>query len=332
MTFFPTPGESAVSDAAGNVTRSNFKEGLDCIFVDDFHTLSGLDFEFCSAPEEMMQQARMGESSRPLGPALPPVQTPQSRHPYKAIENQVLFRTDQHGNPIISGNLTNIRQGDAGDCYFLASLMAVAKSSPETIKALVRDNGDGTYTGRFYGLASKKFWGEVHGRGNFVARVNGDLPSKRTRLAFNWVETIDAKNVSWAAIIEKLWATVNHAAYARIKGVGDSGKNDRDVQNGLFAITGIVPIERQMESLTFEQLQWDLRHGAVVVGSSTRSGKVTPDHALAVLDVDETDMSVMLGDPEGSWPQLKFKKFTTTNINQYFFVPLAQNESTADNH
>jgi hypothetical protein len=251
------------------------------------------------------------------------VQTPKAVRGYSEVPNQVLFRTDARGRPVIADNLTNIRQGDAaGDCYFLASLMAVAQASPRTIEDLVHDNADGTYTGRFYGLMSEDFWAEEHGRGHFLARVNGDLPGKRGRPVYNWVETVDGQTVSWAAIAEKLWAAVNENHYGAINGRGDSSQDDHDVQNGLFAITGIVPTERRVRSLTLKQVRHDLEHGAVVVGTAPRSGKVKGDHALAVLAVDEERGTVLLGDPEGPRPELKFKHFKNTNINQYFTVPL----------
>lgn len=54
-------------------------------------------------------------------------------------------------NPIKSINPDAIRQGSIGDCYFEASLAAVAKSNPELIKNSIKDNGDGTYTVTFPG-------------------------------------------------------------------------------------------------------------------------------------------------------------------------------------
>jgi len=40
----------------------------------------------------------------------------------------------------------NIVQGAIGDCYFMASLGAVATWSPGTIQNAIRDNQNGTYT------------------------------------------------------------------------------------------------------------------------------------------------------------------------------------------
>jgi hypothetical protein len=263
---------------------------------------------------------------------LAPVQSPKSRYKYRQIENQVLFAKDASGSAVISANLSNIKQGYAGDCYFLAALMAVAHHSPRRIEAIVQDNGDGTFSGRFYGRQSRDFWATALGQRNFTARVNGDLPVKRGNPAYNWVETIDGETVSWAAIIEKLWAAVNDNNYGRINGLGDSKANDHDIQNGIFAITGVIPVERTIDSLSFAQLQQDLQDGAVVVGTAPRRGKVLADHALAVLDVNVDKETVFLGDPMGQRPKLKFEKFKNTNINQYFFAPLPQSDvgNTAD--
>lgn len=47
--------------------------------------------------------------------------------------------------------LYGIQQGVMGDCYLLASIAAVAQMTPETIKRMVVDNKDGTYTVTFPG-------------------------------------------------------------------------------------------------------------------------------------------------------------------------------------
>src|SRR5207253_723052 len=44
----------------------------------------------------------------------------------------------------------DVQQGKAGDCYFLASLAETALKSPDAVKHLFVDNGDGTYTVRFH--------------------------------------------------------------------------------------------------------------------------------------------------------------------------------------
>lgn len=44
-----------------------------------------------------------------------------------------------------------INQGTIGDCYFEAAVASVAQSNPESIRQMIRDNGNGTYTVTFPG-------------------------------------------------------------------------------------------------------------------------------------------------------------------------------------
>ncbi len=45
---------------------------------------------------------------------------------------------------------TNEYQGELGDCYFISSLGMIADSNPQAIENMFVNNGDGTYTVRFY--------------------------------------------------------------------------------------------------------------------------------------------------------------------------------------
>lgn len=60
-----------------------------------------------------------------------------------------LFATPD--NPRLSIHPEAIQQGRIGDCYFLASLAALAQTNPQAIEDMIRDNGNGTYTVTFPG-------------------------------------------------------------------------------------------------------------------------------------------------------------------------------------
>lgn len=241
-----------------------------------------------------------------------PVKSPKASHRYRKLSNETLFLTDQSGNPVISGDLKNVKQGDTGDCYFLASLLAVAHRSQDTIKARVHDNGDGTYSGTFYGLLRGQ-------HGDFQATVNGDLPGGK-KPTNNGVEELNGKTVAWAAILEKLWAVVNGNSYSAIEGIGHR-REDHDIENGLYALTGKVATERKMSSLTFSQMKQDYDQGVLVIGTGTDLGPLTGNHAYAVLGVDGSD-TVKLRDPQGGIEMMSFDEFTSSNADQYFTVPM----------
>ena len=257
-------------------------------------------------------------------PPPPAASEPQLSNPsakgatYRKIPDQVLFALDSAGMPDISGDLTNIKQGDTGDCYFLAALLTVAARAPETIQNMVHDNGNGTYTVSFHS--------KYNGVPNPVtATVNGDLPYRNGKLLQNGIENIGGKNVSWAAIIEKAWAAANGNSYKGINGTDLSNAQDHDVHNALYAITGQVGVDRNpggpMTGVSFAQMQQDFTNGLVTLGTSNSKGKLVSNHSYALLDVNPSDQTVVVGNPEGGQTTLTFGKFQSTNINQYIAIP-----------
>lgn len=253
------------------------------------------------------------------GASRPPVSNPTvNRAEYQEVPNQVLFALDSSGKPNISGDLTNIVQGNVGDCYFLAALMTVAAREPETIQNMVHDNGDGTYTisfhSRYDGVANP-----------VTVTVNGDLPYRRDKPYENGIENIDGKNVSWAAIIEKGWAAANGNSYKGIEGTDLSNIEDHDVHNALFAITGKVGVDRNpggpMTEVSFDQMQQDFSNGLVTLGTSNSKGKLVADHSYALLGVNSAEQTVVVGNPEGGQSTLTFDAFQSSNINQYIALP-----------
>lgn len=107
-------------------------------------------------------------------------------------------------------DINDVRQGQLGDCYFLAILAAIARAKPDFIKSMVKDNGDGTYTVTFrthqgisglFGSRSDQtvtvnssFW--TDGSGNPAYAKKGDVTSSGTPEL-------------WVMIIEKAWAQLN---------------------------------------------------------------------------------------------------------------------------
>jgi hypothetical protein len=263
--------------------------------------------------------------SRSTVAPLPGVSGPSANNPkvsgravYQKVPNQVLFALDGAGKPNISGDLTNIKQGDAGDCYFLAALMTVAARSPETVLNMVHDNGNGTYTISFH----SKYDGVPN---PVTVTVNGDLPFRRDKPFENGIENIDGKNVSWAAIIEKGWAAANGNSYKGINGTDLSNAQDHDVHNGLYAITGERGVDRNpggpMTEVSFGQIVEDFASGLITLGTSNSDGKLVSDHSYALLGVNSSDQTVVVGDPEGGQKTLSFETFQSTNINQYIAIP-----------
>jgi Calpain family cysteine protease/Bacterial pre-peptidase C-terminal domain len=102
---------------------------------------------------------------------------------------------------------TDVDQGAVGDCYFMASLGAVALKNPSAIYNMFIDNGDNTYTVRFFnnGVADyvtvdrylpTNSWGGFHYANN------------SSGLAYN-----NANNELWVALAEKAYAQINESGW-----------------------------------------------------------------------------------------------------------------------
>src|SRR5204863_6514137 len=72
-------------------------------------------------------------------------------HPVAQSEQGTTFAYRYaNGSLFVNGiDYTDIRQGEVGDCYFLAALAETSLRSPGTIQSMFIDNGDNTYTVRF---------------------------------------------------------------------------------------------------------------------------------------------------------------------------------------
>lgn len=113
----------------------------------------------------------------------------ESNFVYSRFDNLPLFASSGPG-------ADDIKQGQIGDCYFLSTLSAIAKTSPQTIRQSIVDLGDGTYAVQF-----------ANGNGTSTAvRLDNDLAtfsSDTTSLAY---ADFGKQKCVWVAVMEKAFA------------------------------------------------------------------------------------------------------------------------------
>lgn len=80
-----------------------------------------------------------------------------------------------------------VRQGHTGDCYFEASLASVALTNPESIRDMIKDNKDGTYTVTFPGASDKP--------------ITVSRPNHLEQRLYNH----SSKYGTWASVLEKAY-------------------------------------------------------------------------------------------------------------------------------
>jgi len=108
---------------------------------------------------------------------------------YEAQTNRAgkLFGESKDGKDGV--NIYGVSQGTLGDCYFMASLGAVAHHSPDTIRNMIKENRDGTYTVTFPGAKDEP------------------ITVQPITEAERGIFTGAADHGEWAAVIEKGYGT-----------------------------------------------------------------------------------------------------------------------------
>lgn len=127
-------------------------------------------------------------------------------------------------------SVSDIDQGGVGDCYFMSSLGAFANDRSSVISNMFIDNGDGTFTVRFYNGGSTEY-----------VTVDRYLPTDAYGNAIyaGWGggSYNEADNELWAALAERAYAQLN-----------ESGWIGQDNTNSYAGLDGgwMAPVMRQI--------------------------------------------------------------------------------------
>lgn len=209
------------------------------------------------------------------------------------------------GSLFVDGpDVADIDQGSPNDCYFLAALGGVARRSPATIQQMFTDNGDGTWTVRFF----------VGGAAAYVT-VDRQLPVLGKSFSAPWAagwgidaqgfqrDASDPGNELWVALAEKAYAQLNESGT-----IGQDGTNDyRGIDFGhpvvaFRQITGKSVGRTSLESTDSSGMIKALAAGRAIALSSKESpanGLVAANHAYTVLGYDQATRRFQLYNPWG---------------------------------
>ena len=115
----------------------------------------------------------------------------------------------------------DISQGAVGDCWYLATLAATAKTDPTAIRRMVIELGDGTYAVRFAAAGNMPVY----------VRVDGDLPV--TSWGAMQYAGLGHEGSVWAPIMEKAFACFRYGGLANYADL-DGGWMDEAFGAGLY--------------------------------------------------------------------------------------------------
>ena len=246
---------------------------------------------------------------------------------------------------------SNMKQGSLGDCYLIASLGAVADRSPSAVSNMFIDNGDGTFTVRFFtgsygssyntdGTISDGFRSGT-GTADYVT-VNRSLPTySNGMLAYSGMgsQVSNAANTLWIALAEK--------AYAQWNATGKSGRNWTNsygaIEGGWMGVTtaqilGYNTTSYYTEGNSSQALISALgTNKAVTIGtrSAASAGGLVGGHAYVVSSYNASTQTFTLKNPWGTsnpspltWAQLQTNCNMFIVANASISTPISMNNST----
>lgn len=210
---------------------------------------------------------------------------------------------------------SDVKQGSLGDCYFVAQLAATARTDPDRIANLIKDNGDGTYTVTLHlrDAQGKRSPKEIV--------VDSQFPQKGA--AKTGDVGADGKPELWPMLIEKAFAKFS-GGYEQIR-----GKKTKD--SDVFAMlsgkssSNLTPSSLAGDAL-LTKLEKALSDGhAVSFGaksstddtfiSAMKAAGVVGNHAYSLESVDRAGKTVNLRNP---WGVQHLPKLTVENLQKFY--------------
>ncbi|MEH1962762.1 MAG: C2 family cysteine protease, partial [Nostoc sp.] len=207
----------------------------------------------------------------------------------------------------------DIKQGNLGDCYYLATLSSIAQEKPNYIQNMFIDNGDNTFTARFFN----------NGVANYVTvdrylptNANGQLIYASPGSSYN-----NSSNELWVGLAEKAYTQLGELGWSR----PDNSTNAySSIEGGWMdyvtrQVTGLDATMKQVTNMTKTQLI-DLVNSNKVLTAGFVNGAnygVVNEHAYSVTAYNAANGTFRVRNPWGykdadlTWDQL-------LNLKTYF--------------
>lgn len=267
---------------------------------------------------------------------------------YRTVKGQLFIKGSGDTSDI---DPDDVSQGMVGDCYFMASLAAIARTQPDLIRRMIRDNGDGTYTVTFY---QRPILGAVGDLEPVEVTVNSEMPIYLSKFKdprpdhpayaqFGDHDTTSRSEETWPVIIEKAYAKMK-GGYGSIRG-GEgwrameelTGKNSDRYQPSSVDMSKLAQLSKDGAAITvgtlYDKGLKDL-NGNVIIDIPdaitnnplyhTEVNPLVAQHEYYVTSVDETAKMVTVRNPWGwnhgeismSFEDFR-RSFAAVSVNDY---------------
>ncbi len=175
-------------------------------------------------------------------------------------------------------------QGFTGDCYAISGFASLAQANPKAIQDAIKDNGNGTYTVRFY---KQSFLGVVgRGQKRSYVTVDASAPTKDGKPLY--AKARNPKEL-WPLILEKAWAKFDGSYTSAQSGAPTT------VWQALTGKAGSFTINNTRFDGLFNQMKRALKEHRPVAATTTLSltkkgtekNGIVKKHVYSVLGVSE---------------------------------------------
>jgi hypothetical protein len=211
-----------------------------------------------------------------------------------------LFQNGTSANDIV--------QGAVGDCYYVATLASIAQEKPEYIQNMFTDNGDNTFTVRFYN----------NGVADYVT-VDRYLPTSGNYAAYaGWGggSVTSTSNELWVALAEKAYAQLAESGWSRTYS-GTQNSSYTAIEGGwmdtvIRQVTGLSATSQSVGNMTQTQLINLVNSNQILTAGFVYGAGygVVNGHAYTITSYNPTNGTFHLRNPWGSsdadvtWAQL----------------------------
>lgn len=191
-------------------------------------------------------------------------------------------------------SVDDIKQGQVGDCYYLATLSSIALEKPSYIQDMFIDNGDNTFTVRFFNSGVADYLTVDR----FLPTSNGNLVyASQGRSATN------TGNELWVALAEKAYAQLAESGWSRGSGATNSYSA---IEGGwmdtvMEQVTGLGTSGNSITGMTKQQLI-DLANSNKLLTAGFINGAgygIVDSHAYTITSYDSAKGKFCLRNPWG---------------------------------
>lgn len=232
--------------------------------------------------------------------AKPDLGKDKKKYKYKKIKGEAFVKGAGDKADI---DPNDVKQGALGDCYLLAAMAAVARANPESIRKLIKDNGDGTYD---VTLQVYKHWFSLS-RSPVTVKVTPTFPTA------SGGSPAYAKTGDMGKDGPELWAMLIEKAYAQYEGgydeIGEGGQPGQAME----MLTGLDETKIKTNNMTETQIinvintalkqKWPIttytRDFGKKKDKEARKLKVVGNHAYTPMAVNTTAKTIDLQNPWG---------------------------------